>query len=160
MKTLARRIVAVIITLSFITLIVPVSIVSAATAPMSCCNGRSGHCDSGLRAPKPAPKPEPMCGLKNVPVNDDTITVVAEDSDNVPSQPAVTHGSVGRPCHTDCCASVTSSKQSKRERGSVRSSNSHSVPASLTVRHDTVRAFHESKHKIEHTVPRGPPTFC
>ena len=157
--TLVKRIVAVLIALSFIAMVVPVGTVSfAGEATMACCEGKvAGHCDSGLKAKKPEPKPEPICGLKNAAISDE-ITVVAETTtDNNPSHDAVTHSSISKPCHADCCASGSWSKQSKRERGPVRviARESHASTPKPVV--ETLKPVAESKHALENIIPRGPP---
>jgi hypothetical protein len=154
--TFARRSVAAVVALSFFAMIVPVMSVSFATdSTMACCAGKSaGHCDSALKLAKPKPKPEPMCGHKSEPVDDD-VTVVAEEI-QASSEPAVTPSSIGKPCHTDCCASVARSKQSKRERVSLRPSAPQKRPTILTVK-ETLTAVGESTNYVEHLIPRGPP---
>lgn len=139
---------------------------------MACCMGKTaGHCDSGIPAKKVPPlKSEPMCGLENAVVEDDTITIVAEPVpesrhshsqtvESTSSQPAAKAASLSSPCPMDCSAcATTATRQQKRERGIVHSTNHHAVsPATSSKYEDQSLLFSSSDHWPQ-TIPRGPPT--
>lgn len=117
-RTIASRLIAITIVMSFLAVLLPVISASANSNTMACCVGKTaGHCESGIAAEKaPEPEPEPMCGFTN-PHADDGITIVAEPENKShhaaettsSSNPAVESTSVGRPCEMDCCACAVAS---------------------------------------------------
>lgn len=161
--SIARRFVAMIVALSFLVMLVPISIALATNhGSMPCCIGKSaGHCDSGLSARKRRqPKPEPMCGLKPARI-DDEITIVAEPSGDAESQdsstPAVGSASLSRPCPMDCGACAgRSARQQKRER-SAQSSSPQNPPSTILWKPEARSTNVASNEDFERASSRGPP---
>ena len=161
--SIARRFVAIIVALSFLVMLVPISTALAGNpGSMPCCIGKSaGHCDSGLSAGKRRqPKPEPMCGLKPTRINDE-ITIVAEPPADAESQdsstPALGSASLSKPCPMDCgaCAS-RSARQQKREK-SARSSSPQNPPSTILRKLEAQSTTVASNEDFERASSRGPP---
>ena len=161
--SIARRFVAIIVALSFLVMLVPISTALASNpGSMPCCIGKSaGHCDSGLSARKRRqPKPEPMCGLKPTRINDD-ITIVAESSADAESQdsstPALGSASLSKPCPMDCGACAgRSARQQKREK-SAHSSSPHNPPSTILWKLEARSTTLASNDDFERPSSRGPP---
>ena len=161
--SIARRFVAIIVALSFLVMLVPISTALASNpGSMPCCIGKSaGHCDSGLSARKRRqPKPEPMCGLKPTRINDD-ITIVAESSADAESQdsstPALGSASLSKPCPMDCGACAgRSARQQKREK-SAHSSSPHNPPSTILWKLEARSTTVASNEDFERASSRGPP---
>ena len=161
--SIARRFVAIVVALSFLVMLVPISIALAGNpGAMPCCTGKSaGHCDSGLSARKRRqPKPEPMCGLKPTRISDE-ITIVAEPSGDAESQdsstPAVGSASLSKPCPMDCGACAgRSARQQKREK-SAHSSSPQNPPSTILWKPEARSNTVASNEDFERASSRGPP---
>jgi len=80
----------------------------------SCCVGKSAaHCSVSLRKARKAPKPEPMCGLKTTPSNEDNVAVIADENEDTSNPQTV----FTRPDHCrDCPTCSLASKQRARDK--------------------------------------------
>jgi hypothetical protein len=166
-RTLASRLIAITIAMSFLAVLLPIAVASA-TNTMACCIGKTaGHCESGITAEKvPEPEPEPMCGLSNPHEDDDEITIVAEPAKNHPHQsaetssshPAAEGTSIGRPCEMDCCAcAVASSRRQKRDDGAAEFIARLLSPLTTASQFESVSLSFSSNSDWKQTSPRGPP---
>jgi hypothetical protein len=162
-RLLVRLSVAALLAVSLLTALAPLSSLSsvAAASGMPCCIGKSsGHCDSGLTTSKRRqPKSEPMCGLRPAGASDGNTIVAPEgDPQSTDSTPTYKTTSFSKPCSMDCCGSaVTSPRQQKREKGSVRSTISQSQPAIRRWKNEQRPSSFSSNEFFELTSPRGPP---
>lgn len=169
-----NRIVAIAIALSFVATVLPIATASADTSStMACCVGKTaGHCDSGIPAQKPQPKPEPMCGRdSSEEAEDDGITIVAEPvtheshhSQSRNAETASTHraaesASLTESCKMDCgaCASVTS-RQQKREKAIAQDRVRHDFASGVSSHLESPPPSFSSNKDWSRISPRGPPS--
>lgn len=166
-RTIASRLIAITIAMSFLAMLLPIAIASA-TNTMACCIGKeAGHCESGIAAETvPEPEPEPMCGLSNPHADDDEITIVAEpvkheshhSAEISSSEPAAESLSLGRPCEMDCCAcAVASSRRQRRDDASAEFIARLLSPSTTASQFESVSLSFSSNADWEQTSPRGPP---
>lgn len=166
-RTLASRLIALTIAMSFLAMLLPIAVASANNT-MACCIGKTaGHCESGIAAEKvPEPEPEPMCGLTNPHGEDDGITIVAEpvkndshhSAETSSSHPAAENNSVSRPCEMDCCAcAVASSRRQKRDDSPAEFIARLLSSSSTASQFESVSLSVSSNSDWKQTSPRGPP---
>jgi hypothetical protein len=161
--SLVGRFLAVCILISFAVTLLPLA---TSASSMSCCLGKAeGHCDSGLKAHKPAPPPDdPMCGLKSQPLTPeslDAITVEAESVHHHDSAESTGNAfktaSVQQHCHMECGACATSTSRHKREKSVVQAKTTQS-PATTTIAHvENWAPIFSSNQNWTRISPRGPP---
>ena len=165
-KRIFTSILCLFVALSFFATLLPVA--SASSETMPCCVGKaSGHCESGIAAKVPAPKPEPMCGLDNSEFEDDEITIVAETSHHQSheshsqtaetSSHAAESNALSAPCQMECGACAASSTQQRRERVILRTAASHDPSLIIHSRFENQPFSFSSNEDWEQTSPRGPP---
>ncbi len=156
------RFLAVFIVSSFALTLLPL----ASAKSMACCAGKAeGHCDSGLKAKKPAPPPDdPMCGLKSQPLTSeslDAVTVVSETAQHADSHEstgdAFKTASVHQRCHMDCGACATSASRHKRQKDAVQAKTTHAPQATTIARIENQAPISSSNEKWTQISPRGPP---
>ena len=165
--SLVSRFLAVFILSTFAVTLLPLTGSSAQS--MSCCIGKAeGHCDSGLKAHKPAPPPDndPMCGVKSQPLTADSLDAVTVKADPVQDNEAEAHDakgnafnhlSVGQHCHMDCGACATSASRQKRQKDAVQAKLTH-APAAIAIAHvENWAPVFSSNQKWTRISPRGPP---
>jgi hypothetical protein len=167
-RTIASRLIAITIAMSFLAMLLPIAIASA-TNTMACCIGKTaGHCESGIAAEKvPEPEPEPMCGSSNPHAEDDGITIVAEPakhnshhSAETSSSPAAETASLSRPCEMDCCAcAVASSRRQRRDDSAAEFIARLLSPSTTASQFESVSLSFSSNEDWKQTSPRGPPAF-
>jgi hypothetical protein len=98
-----------------------------------------------------------MCGLKPASV-DDSITIVAEPTDNPTTESRSLSHSIGQTCPMECCASALTSAQKRKEQGTIRAQFHLTAPlrvGSKVVAGTSVPPLPYSGSDI---APRGPPT--
>src|ERR1041385_140415 len=146
------------VALSFVSILLPIA-ASAMSDEMLCCAGKSGHCDSGIAAKKRPKFAEPMCGLHNTAIEDDSITIVAEPPQiSSGNGPAVKPASLSRPCRMECgICTAGSSRQQDRERAIARALTGDNSPADTISQREDVPRFLSSNDEWSRTNPRGPP---
>lgn len=165
-KQIFTSILCLFVALSFFATLLPVA--SASSETMPCCVGKaSGHCESGIAAKVPPPKPEPMCGLDNSELEDDEITIVAETSHHQSheshsqtaetSSHAAESNALSAPCQMECGACAASSTQQRRERVILRTAASHDSSLNIHSRFENQPFSSSSNEDWERTSPRGPP---
>jgi len=133
--------------------LMPRSLIASAMGTNDCCVGKSaGHCTISLRKQRRTPKPEPMCGLKRSPQDDDA-TILARDGANESEYRRVKHSD---PCN-DCPSCTLGLKKRSRDKSFVTSvqaigpvTNSEHPPE---IDFQKVRSL----TPIHHIRPRGPP---
>ena len=171
-RAIASRLIAITIALSFLALLLPIAVASANNT-MACCVGKTaGHCDSGIPAQKPQPKPEPMCGRdSSEEAEDDGITIVAEPvtheshhSQSRNAETASTHraaesASLTESCKMDCgaCASVTS-RQQKREKAIAQDRVRHDFASGVSSHLESPPPSFSSNKDWSRISSRGPPS--
>ena len=161
------RFLAVFILSSFAVTLLPLTGSSAQS--MACCIGKlEGHCNSGLKAHKPAPPPpsdnDPMCGLKSQPLTAESLDAVTVTADPVQESEAhdakgnaFKHLSVGQHCHMDCGACATSASRHKRQKDAVPAKLTH-APATIAIAHvENWAPIFSSNQNWTRISPRGPP---
>jgi len=165
--SLVSRFLAVFILSSFAVTLLPFTGSSAQS--MSCCIGKAeGHCDSGLKAHKPAPPPpsdnDPMCGLKSQPLTAESLGAVTVTADPVPDTEAhdakgnaFKHLSVGQHCHMDCGTCATSASRHKRQKDAVQTKLAHAPAATVIAHVEKCAPVFSSNHNWTRISPRGPP---
>jgi hypothetical protein len=104
---------------------------------MACCIGKkaANHCHANLKTKQSA----------------------AGHDHNVPSGPAFDTVSSGHSCHSDCCACFFSSRQQKRERGTVQPIARYTPPTVVVSDSADVPAVVPVNDDWQLTTPRGPP---
>jgi hypothetical protein len=141
---------------------------------MACCQGKSGHCSSGLlKKRRPQPRPEAMCGRRNQ-SSIDRITVVVTSStpqeetgkDSAESQPSrvdsqpshALYASFARPCHTNCCAnSAVAVRQPRPRAAGILPNANHCVGLLTAHSHESLNRSFNSDEAAKRPRPRGPP---
>lgn len=129
-----RRLLSILVVLSSLAMLFPVGLATAQPATMACCAGKkeANHCHAKLKTNQPA----------------------AGHSHNGPAFETVTSRHA---CHSDCCACFFSSREQKRERGTVQPIARY-VPPTLVVSDSTyVPAVTPATDEYQITTPRGPP---
>lgn len=161
--SLVGRFLAVFILSSFAVTLLPLA---GSAKSMSCCIGKAeGHCDSGLKAHKPAPPPDdPMCGLKSQPLTAeslDAITVTAETVDHPDSHEhkgnAFKTASVEQHCHMECGACATATSRHKREKTVAPAKTTYAPPTTTIARVENQAPTFSSNQNWTRISPRGPP---
>ena len=150
--SIASRLLACFVALSFFAMLVPVGTASAEKETiMACCVGKkAGHCDSGLAAKKSAPQHD-----------HDTIVADADDSDSHDSslRSAAESTAVRNPCNPECCAATSTARsQQKRERGTAQAKIQHNTPAVILFVTDNTPSSVSSSDYWAQISPRGPPS--
>jgi hypothetical protein len=184
-RQMASRLLAMLVALSFVAILVPISSASRDQPNvMACCIAKeAGHCDSGLTVQEvPPPPPEPMCGLTSGSL--DAITIVAEPSNKSHNTrrsaesssslaSAESHAgvdlqtaaettsaespSLSKPCPMDCGACTTAaSRLQKRQKDFTRVTFHTPGPQTLSRFENRSRVF-PSNEFWTHITPRGPP---
>lgn len=166
---LASRSLAVFLLSSFALTLLPLAGASARQSSMPCCAGKAeGHCDSGLTAPKPEPRPDdPMCGLKSHALTSqslDAVTVVAEPVHH--SDSARAHESTGnafkaasveQQCQMECGACATATSRHKRQKSVLQAKNVIAPAATTVARLENRAPISSSNENWTRISPRGPP---
>jgi len=161
--SLVGRFLVVFILGSFAVALLPLA---TSASSMSCCIGKAaGHCDSGLKAHKPAPPPDdPMCGLKAQPLTPeslDAVTVTAETVDHPDSHEhkgnAFKTPSVQQHCQMECGACATATSRLKREKTVVQAKTSYAPLVTIIARVENQAPISSSNQKWTRISPRGPP---
>ncbi len=150
--TIASRLLACLVALSFFAILVPVGTASVEQeAIMACCVGKkAGHCESALSSKKSAPQ-------------HDHNTIVADDdqthSHDSSPRSAAESTAVRNPCNPECCATTSTARsQQKRERGTVQVKVEHHAPvAILFVTGNTPSSVSANDYWAQIS-PRGPPS--
>jgi hypothetical protein len=150
--SIASRLLACLVALSFLAILVPVGTASAEKeAIMACCIGKkAGHCETALSAKKSAPQ-------------HDHNTIVAE-ADETHSQDssrrtAAESTAVRNPCNPDCCATTSTVRsQQNRERGTVQAKVQNHAPAAVLVVADHTPSSVSANDYWAQISPRGPPS--
>jgi len=166
--------VCLFVALSFTAAFVPIIVAANNSNAMPCCAGKSGHCDLGIAAKKPAqppPRPnEPMCGLHASGTEDDGITIVAEPSqieshhslsrtgETASTEVAAESASLSKPCRMECGVCTASSlRLQKRERAVFQPATLHDLSISTLSKYETLPLLFSSSDDWKSTSPRGPP---
>jgi hypothetical protein len=132
-----RRLLSILVVLSSLAMLFPMGLVAAKPATMACCIGKkeANHCHAKLKSNQTA----------------------AGHDHSAPSGPAFETVTSRHPCHSDCCACFFSSRQQKRERGTVQPIARY-VPPTVVVSDSTyVPAVAPAIDDYQLTAPRGPP---
>jgi len=120
----------------------------------SCCVGKSAsHCSVSLRKLRRAPKPEPMCGLKPIPSNNEEVTVTADDGEQTSNQTAVTNPNTCRDCPTCSLAS----KQRTRDKSFIQVQQPIKRESNLALLLDASPNSFRPRARFKLISPRGPP---
>ena len=152
------RVVCAILVVTFGAAALPLWSVSAVMQGTDCCKGKSaGHCESSILRKARQRKPEPMCGLKPASV-DDSITIVAEPTDNPTTESRSLSHSIGPTCPMDCCASALNSAQKKKEQASTRAQFHPTAPLRVGSRVVVGTSIRVLPYSGSNIAPRGPPT--
>jgi hypothetical protein len=168
------RLLCFLVALSFTAPLFPIVSASSGSNTMPCCKGKAGHCDSGI-APKQVlpPTSEPMCGLKEVTMDDDGITIVAQPSETEShhqhshsqtaetdgSQPAAESASLSQPCRMDCGACLASSSRTQKRERVLAQAIALPLSSPTTVdRFNYLSLPLSSNVDWKQTSPRGPPS--
>ena len=159
MKTCGRRILLFATRLCVVAMLVgcvclslvPRSTIASAFGSTDCCLGKSaGHCPISLRKKRPAPKPEPMCGIKSAA---DNVTVIANENEDPPESKAVTHPD---PCN-DCPRCTLGSKQRVRDKSFITTQQAIR-PVTASDRPQEIRFQNFDRlDPVRHISLRGPP---
>ena len=150
--SIASRLLAFFVALSFFAMLVPVGTASAEKETiMACCVGKkAGHCDSGLAAKKSAPQHD-----------HDTIVADADDAESHDSslRSAAESTAVRNPCNPDCCAATSAARsQQKRERGTTQAKVQHNPPAAILFVAGNTPSSVSADDYWAQISPRGPPS--
>ena len=123
-----------------------------------CCQGKgASHCETAILKKVRQRKPEPMCGLKTVSV-DDRITIVAESYPEQPrSDSTSVRRSVGSSCPMDCCATASSWFQKKKDGSTTRTEGDRQTPVISICKIAPTSPLTSSLYSGWNNVPRGPP---
>lgn len=135
---LVIRLLALFVALSFPVALLPLVRVSAASSTMACCIGKKeeeSHCHASAKAKKAA----------------------AHNHSTDASKPAF-QSAVHNPCHSDCCACSTSTRQ-QREKVRTQTVARPVAPTLVAARFEVRSVVVSSKHEWAQTSPRGPPAF-
>ena len=120
-----------------------------AAALNSCCVGKSAsHCSLSIRKQRRIPKPEPMCGLKLSPSNNE-VTVIAEDGE----QTAVTNPNTCRDCPT--CS--LGSKLRTRDKSFIQVPQPIRQESNVALLLDASPNSFRPRARFKLISPRGPP---
>lgn len=175
LRTHQRRILSIGI-LGFVLLFVaadPIRIVNASldkSATMPCCAGKGGHCELGMAAKKAPPrKAEPMCGRKDLAIEDDGITIVADNepaaehahnhAQSKSSGSAFETAAAGHSCHHDCGACATSATRVQKRERTVVLTNKYAVQAVATSsKYEQQFTIFSSREDSSRINSRGPPS--
>jgi hypothetical protein len=150
--SVAGRLLACLVALSFLAFLVPVGTASAEKETlMACCVGKkAGHCESALSSKKSAPQ-------------HDHNTIVADEdethSHDSSQRSAAESTAVRKPCNTDCCAATSTVRsQQKRERGTVQAKVVQHAPAAVLFVTDNTPSSVSTSDYLAQINPRGPPS--
>ena len=151
--SVASRLLACLVALSFLAFLVPVGAASAEKETlMACCVGKkAGHCETTLSSKKSAPQ-------------HDHNTIVADEdethSHDSSQRSAAESTAVRNPCNPDCCAAnSTVRSQQKRERGTVQVKIQHHEPAAVLFVTSNTPSTVSANDYWAQISPRGPPSF-
>jgi hypothetical protein len=134
--TVAVRLLALVVALSFLAALLPLAKVSAAEATMACCVGKKeNHCHASAKSKKAA----------------------GHEHTTDPSNPAF-KSALKNPC-SDCCACSVSTRQQKRERGAAQAVARFTPPATVSSRSTNDALLVSLNDMWAQISPRGPPTF-
>jgi len=124
-----------------------------AAALNSCCVGKStSHWCVSLHKRRRVPKPEPMCGLKLSPSNND-VTVIAEDGEQTSNQTAVTNPNTCRDCPT--CS--LGSKLRTRDKSFIQVPQPIRQESNVALLLDASPNSFRPRARFKLISPRGPP---
>jgi hypothetical protein len=133
--------------------LVPRSMIASAMGTNECCLGKSaGHCAISLRKKRAAQKPEPMCGLKLSPSNNE-VTVIAEDGEQTSNQTAVTNPNTCRDCPT--CS--LGSKLRTRDKSFIQVPQPIRQESNVALLLDASPNSFRPRARFKLISPRGPP---
>ena len=150
--SIASRLLACLVALSFLAILVPVGTASAEKeAVMACCIGKkAGHCETALSSKKSAPQHD-----------HNTIVADADETHTHDSslRSAAESTAVRNPCNPDCCAATSTARsQQKRERGTVQAKVQHHEPAATLFVTDNTPSSVSASDYWAQISPRGPPS--
>jgi hypothetical protein len=164
-RAIASRLVALVVAMSFVTILVPIAGASKDDAGvMACCIGmEAGHCDSGISAHKPPPPPpEPMCGLTSTSL--DEINPNGEPPAGKNEQADAESGivskspSVRKPCPMSCGAcTTTASRLQKRQKDFIQAGTSRISRPEAALRFENLSPVFSSSERWTSISLRGPP---
>ena len=153
---LATRLCAVAILVGCVCLsILPRFTIASAAGVNSCCAGESArHCSVSIRRVRKAPKPEPMCGLKQAQSNEDSVTVIADDNE-APSNGQNAFANPDR-CR-DCPTCGLGSKQRTRDKSFTPTQQPIRQDSNVALILDAYPNSLRPQPQFKLISPRGPP---